>query len=132
MQVLLNIGLDNVPTDLSYTNGVLNPLRVRQILEVVQALRAAGFTAFKSKRVESDTEPTLVVNAMFTGHMVDFEASVGALSRALNQDCIAVYNERTGQGQLIGPRAAEWGPFNPEFFFLLDGTRLQEPVAKAA
>jgi hypothetical protein len=29
-----------------------------------------------------------------------------------------------GTGVLYGPKAEEWGPFNPEFFYLPDGTKL--------
>lgn len=43
----------------------------------------------------------------------------------LKQDCIAVYRELTGGGALVGPRADAWGPFNPEYFLLLDGRRLR-------
>lgn len=133
MQVLLNIGLDNVPVvGESFTNGVRNPAVVERLFTVIHALRAAGFKVQASKLLQSDTEPTLAARVLFCGHMTDFNQVLHDLSASLQQDCIAVYNPITGQGELIGPRAAKWGPFNPEFFFLLDGTRLQAPVAKAA
>ena len=34
----------------------------------------------------------------------------------LNQDCIAVYIPEQRAGLLVGPRAAAWGEFNPEYF----------------
>lgn len=133
MRFVLNIGLDNIPVvGESFTNGVRNPLVASRYITAIQAVRAAGFSVYKNKRVQSDTEPTLVAEVMFMGHLEQLHAKVTALSDLLQQDCIAVYNPITGQGDLIGPRAAEWGPFNPEFFILLDGTRLATPAAKAA
>lgn len=38
------------------------------------------------------------------------------LAEKLDQDCIAVLNESTGEGQLIGPRAYAWGEFNENYF----------------
>lgn len=62
-------------------------------------------------------EPTLVVylNADVTeSHM--HEDIVLNLSRILKQDCIALYNEDTQQGVLIGERASEWGTFDGSYF----------------
>lgn len=39
-----------------------------------------------------------------------------SLCRQYSQDCVAVYNPATGEGDLIGPRADAWRPFNPAFF----------------
>ena len=38
------------------------------------------------------------------------------ISVALSQDCIAVYNPRTGVGKLIGPAAGKWGEFDLGYF----------------
>lgn len=93
MQVILNIGLE------SKTHGKITP---------VTALSAARlrWLQIKSSAVHhSDTEPTLVLEcAAPEGILADVVAD---LARDLGQDCIAAYNERTQQGQLIGPRAAE-------------------------
>jgi hypothetical protein len=61
-----------------------------------------------------------------------FDNRTAMLAVALGQDCIAVWHADEAYGDLIGPKAAEWGPFNPEFFILPDGTRLAETAAKAA
>lgn len=114
----LNIGLNT-------TDGAIT------IEEARKTLRAYGFSILREALLESDTEPTLVAEVT-TG----FATTLAVLqllyqvSEELEQDCIAVYHELTGAGTLIGPRAAEWGPFNPEYFLLLDGRRLAE-VASA-
>lgn len=38
------------------------------------------------------------------------------LAEQYAQDCIAVWMEDKNRGMLIGPKAAEWGEFNPDFF----------------
>lgn len=115
MKLILNIGLD------------VNATQTLPVGAVQSALVAANISWSNHKVVQSDTEPTLVVEAD-----VDLWWKLERLSRTLRQDCIAVYNPNNGKGALVGDRAAEWGPFNPELFFLLDGTRLAQPAAKAA
>ena len=39
-----------------------------------------------------------------------------ALAEVMRQDCIAAWNEDNEVGALIGPKAAEWGAFNPNYF----------------
>lgn len=123
MRALLNIGLE------SSTLGKITPA------EVVAAARLHWLTVTAAKRVQSDTEPTMVLEVIMRGHdSVENTRTLRRLAEDLGQDCIAVYCRLpiANFGALVGPRAAEWGPFNPEFFFLLDGTRLQPPVSKAA
>ena len=38
-----------------------------------------------------------------------------ALAKTLEEDCVALRFE-TGCGVLVGPNAAKWGDYNPEFF----------------
>ena len=67
----------------------------------------------------SDTERTLVLTC------APLPATIAhALSVALDQDCIAVWDTAQQSGRLIGPRAADWGTFNPAFFILPNGERL--------
>lgn len=123
MQVLLNIGLE------SKTLGKIAPVTA------ISAARLNGLTVTRTAVVQSDTEPTLVLEVTMHGHdSVENTRTLRRLAEDLGQDCIAVYCQVpiANFGALVGPRAAEWGPFNPEFFFLLDGARLQQPVAKAA
>lgn len=111
----LNIGLN------SASAGTITAELARQILI------ANEFLIVRDTVLESDTEPTLV--AEVTSLNVNPRIILQLLYRVaedLDQDCIAVYRELTGGGSLVGPRASEWGTFNPEFFFQLDGTRLSE------
>lgn len=118
MQVILNIGLE------SKTLGKIAPVTA------LSAARLQWLTILNSAVVLSDTEYTLVLEV---NHFADVHGRVEALAADLGQDCIAVYYPGLRKGDLVDPRAAEWGPFNPEFFFfLLDGTRLAAPAAKAA
>jgi hypothetical protein len=55
-----------------------------------------------------------------------------APANELGQECIALYYPGAEFGQLIGPRAAAWGEFNPEFFLMPDGTRMAAPTSLAA
>jgi len=104
------------------------------VSQVVQAVERAGLRIAQINVHESDTEPTIVLRTP------DWDShAVATLSTVLGQDCIAVWHPlREGQpGELIGPKADEWGPFNPEFFLLPEGGRLadflpliaDEPVA---
>jgi hypothetical protein len=125
MSFILNIGLNgvHVPDDVA----LLYP--VAQSFVATRAARALNFKFVRSQLIKSDTEWTLVVEAQHTG---DAAACANWLAEALNQDCIAVYFPDTKLGQLIGPRAAAWGDFNPEFFFNLDGSRLSADSMKVA
>lgn len=81
-------------------------------------LRTGGAAITDWQVIESDSEPTLV--AALDGQL---EAEfLNTLSIALAQDCVA-YVGREG-GELYGPKASEWGPFNPAYFFTLAGERL--------
>jgi hypothetical protein len=73
--------------------------------------------------VQSDTEPTLVVRAVWQT-LGQLAGILWTLSHALGQDCVAVYRPDTGKGSLIGPKADAWGDFNPAFFIMPDGGRL--------
>lgn len=115
MEVILNIGLN------TNTGETLNHLTTLRQVATVADIRQFAL-------VQSDTEPTLVVAA----NVNDVDYTVKALSDELEQDCIAVYYPKTGHGKLVGEKAAAWGDFNPEFFFLLDGNRLDSGLAAAA
>jgi len=125
MQLILNIGLKS--NGRQYDAGL-----------AVDALRGTGLASILNRYtlVQSDTEPTLVVTCEFTptnsaGNAIPAQAAY-QVAAALNQDCIAVYSPHVAFGALIGPRAALWGAFNPEFFIMPDGTRLSQPAVKVA
>lgn len=115
MRATLNIGL-NVGDKVA----ALTPL------SVLAAIRWFGRQTLREAIVDSDTEPTLVVevDVPFSG------PSLAALSARLRQDAVAQWDGQ--RGLLAGPKAAAWGPFDPAFFFNLDGQRLATPQATAA
>ena len=115
---ILNIGLNTA-------DGAVTAEQARQVLA------ANEFLITRDAVLESDTEPTLVAEVISTAASPFVVLQLlHRVAEELDQDCIAVYRGLTGDGALIGPRAAEWGPFNPEFFLLLDGRRLSEVNAK--
>jgi hypothetical protein len=120
---LLNIGLANFPAEAGVSIG-------RRALFAARAMRAVGLLNLGAQIVISDTEPTLVVKMQASVDLPSNRSgnavrnAVFKLAEALNQDCIAVYPPIADKGELVGPRAAQWGEFNPELFFKLDGSRL--------
>ena len=110
MRLLLNIGLavDATPAIATHV--------ARQILIANDFILHGDGKVF-----ESDTEPTLVIEVSPDpcGQMDFRQVAVD-----LRQDCIAVYAPVTNRGMLAGPKAAEWGAFDPTKFLKLDGTRL--------
>ena len=120
MYLILNIGLD-----VEATRSIAADV-------ALQIVSANDFLVVKHAVHQSDTEPTLVVKV----RVFDFPAlawqKLKHIAIDLHQDCIAAYNPETGIGALIGPKAAAWGSFNPEFFILPDGNRLAGPAAQAA
>jgi len=79
-------------------------------IEAARALRAAGVKIKASEVRKSKTEQTLI--ATLDRPLTPEEAS--KVSVALHQDAIA---QRVGDaGELYGPKAEEWGPFNEKFF----------------
>ena len=123
MQIIFNIGLET--KDAAGNVIVLDP---EAVCEFVHELAGCGF---HGALLESRTEPTLVLefdHAELRQH-ASFTNVALKICERFNQDCVAVYNTTLEAGQLIGPRAEAWGEFNPEYFFLVDGTH---PVATQA
>ena len=114
MTTTLNVGL-NVGDKLG-----LHPLAV------LRAIRHAGGLPVRATVHESDTEQTAVVALAKPLS----PSALERLSSALRQDAVAQWDGV--KGLLVGPKAAEWGPFNPAFFLTLDGSRLAPEMARAA
>ena len=108
--LILNIGLarKNKPNT--------TPARVNAELD------SAGFIVNSSTVQNSNTEPTVVAVVIAPTLMVD--ERINAIAAEFGQDCIAVFDIRSGRGRLVGPDAASWGEFNPAFFLLPDGSLL--------
>ena len=115
MSYYLNIGL-NIP-------GTDKTLPLATVYAVVEHVLGERITVALA---ESDTEKTLVFlmpgDAVMGSELL--APMLSYLSGLLLQDCIAMMPEGDpAGGQLYGPKAAEWGPFNPAYFLLPDGTR---------
>lgn len=119
MEVILNIGLNGVPQEVDNVYSIGR--KIPAFETALTSVKCLNFKVITCAVVESDTEPTLVVRATHAG---DVRVCTTWLAEKLNQDCIAVYIPSKNEGHLYGPRASEWGDFNPEFFFMLDGSRL--------
>jgi hypothetical protein len=120
MRLTLNIGLD------------VNATSTIAAAVALEIAKANGMIVYTHKVIQSDTEPTLVIDGLYAGRMIDLTKHMHQIAADLQQECIAVYQPLRGVGHLVGPKAIKWGEFSPEFFFLLNGKRLQESSAKAA
>ena len=113
----LNVGMDIESTE------ALSAQVIREILVT------NGLLLGRDAVVQSDTERTLVIDVMPGPEITNpgrMHAALFLSAQDLRQDCIAAWNEQTRSGGLVGPRAAKWGAFNPEFFFTIEGKRLTQ------
>ena len=114
MNIELNIGLD-VP-------GANNTPASRDMLALrATAYLTAAFAGVATRRYESSYQQdgvTVTEAGMAVRLTVDrpVEWMIASLAAMLEQDCIGVLNTDTGAGVLVGPKAADWGDFNPEYF----------------
>jgi len=114
MNLELNIGLD-VP-------GASNTPASRDMLAMrATAYLTAAFAGVAVRRYESQyeqdgatvTEAGMAVR-LTAERPVDW--MIDSLAAMLEQDCIGVLDADSGAGVLVGPKASEWGSFNPAFF----------------
>lgn len=105
--ILVNIGL--------HVKGA-DPLTPRQ---VVAAISREGIMVQRYAVRQSASEPTLVaqLHRALTGNEAYWLAVI------LDQEAIA-QQTADGEGQLHGPKAEEWGPFNPDFFLTFEEVSL--------
>ena len=99
--------------------------------DVLTALMGHGITVFQHAVHQSATETTVVAAVELPRAPDERHAAahgdLGAVYRSaqqLDQDCIAVYDPAINTGVLVGPRAAQWGEFNPKYFLDLNGKYL--------
>jgi len=107
---LINIGLDTPDG-----RGISAP-------EAITMLKSIGVQVLSHSVHKSDTEQTVV--ARLSRALTPAEAN--DVSLKLRQEAIGQLVD--GKGELYGPKAAEWRPFDPARFLTTDGTRLA-PVA---
>ena len=98
------------------------------VVDVLLALEGHGVTVFRHAVHQSATEATVVAAVELPRAPDERHAAahgdLGAVYRAaqqLEQDCIAVYDPAIKQGILVGPKAADWGEFQPRYFLNLNG-----------
>lgn len=102
-RLTLNVGL-NIGETLALTEkGVLT------------LLGALGMDAEKSRVATSETEPTVVASVVTDLSPRATRNRVNQASALLGQDCIAI-RWSNGKGALVGPKAKQWGKFNPDYF----------------
>lgn len=85
---------------------------------VEEAVEQSGADIIRMSEHVSDTEPTLVLEIKEPLS----EAAAESLSAELGQESIA-QRLPDGSGELYGPSAPQWRPFNPDFFLMPDGSR---------
>jgi len=94
---------------------------------VVKALKQLGVEIQEQNVHAADTEPTFV--AKISRPLTEEEGN--KLSAQLRQDAI-IQQHADGTGVLLGPKAQEWGPYNPEYFLNSDGTRATASASSPA
>lgn len=108
MKFELNIGLDEAGEDNDRAARAVRVMRAKMYLrdycEKVISCEVVG-------DIGGAEEPCLYAEVL-AGNV---EALGFALSEALRQECVA-FQFPNGNGALVGPRAAAWGEFNPEYF----------------
>lgn len=113
MATLINLGLVRSAQSKIDPNGALN------VAAVYDCLTTLWGRSWKAWTYVSDTEPTLVIEVPAkVSH-----ATLLRLAHTFDQDCVAAYD---GEGIMAGPKAAQWGPFNPAYFIAPGGHRLDQ------
>ena len=101
------------------------PLNVATVADCLTSLWGRDWKAWTHM---SDSEPTLVIEVPASVS----HATLNRLAHTFDQDAVAAYDVAKGEGKLSGPRASEWGTFNPDFFLIPGGYRLSALVPSAA
>jgi hypothetical protein len=114
MQAIVNVELDEksgpgLPVEDRYA-AVLASVR-KFFTRSVGEIRKSTYTGPDGEASES----TAVITFEFHAPKSVILNALGQISRAFNQDCVAVlFND--GEGRLVGPEADRWGGFKIEYF----------------
>lgn len=129
MNIELNIGLDVAGGE----NGErMQNLRANRAVALLQASVYCS-NMLGARRGDSISEPTLIVLlGVSSGAEVRAQREIELISELLQQDCIAWYNATAYTGALLGPRAAAWGEFNPDYFLRFEADKPRALVLKRA
>lgn len=115
----LNIGL------LGATRGLIRAEDARA------AIVEAGLTLIASRVHHGADEAVLVAQVGCGATQRDVHRCAYRIAELLDQDCIAVwwpFHVLDNYGELIGPRAAAWGHFQPNLFRTMEGGTLTRPA----
>jgi len=120
MKFAINVGL--------HVSGGDNSASAVFARAVIAHLAIGGFIgsrgSYNDRQVyRGGQEPTLIVKGYLSKvSMPELENLLFELAISMQQACIAVAeldaDDKPVNGQLIGPNAAAWGAFNPDYFVL--------------
>lgn len=105
-----------------YEDGMLRTEEVidrvlDELTYITERARIRNF-GYKVDTALTGEETIVVWFSVLPQHEWRLMESLDYLSDELSQDCIAMYNVSTGQGDLIGPYDTVWGEFNLNYFIL--------------
>lgn len=116
----LNIGLFVTGGQNDYAAVANRAMKIDRTLNVLYGaaaiIRSKVVNALYEVEGEIDGEPTLVVSMSGKFSASALRGAIYEIARENEQDCIAVFEPESGRGALVGPKAADWGGFNPDFF----------------
>lgn len=115
----LNIGLNVAGSNNTAAQVAARAIKAVGLLDVLCAQCAVRTRVAEVEYSTPDgtaVEPTLVVSINGAIGSATLQGVVYGLAEELWQDCIAVFEPETGRGVLVGPKAADWGGFNPDCF----------------
>ena len=109
MTTTLNVGL-----------SVLGSHKIYSMAEALGVLAYVGVSPISVTAVGGGFEPTLV--AALDSPLTAYQAEL--ICSLLRQEAVAQWSPDAG-GEILGPDAAKWEPFNPDYFKQLsDNNRL--------
>jgi hypothetical protein len=117
----IRLRIDGQPEKNTPAAVVTRALKAVRLLDLLIGRNCLISTrAVDSEYVGPDAAPvvetTLLVNVAGEIPGTSLRNIVFAIAEELEQDCIAVYEPESGSGTLIGPKAVNWGSFNPDYF----------------
>jgi len=112
----LNIGLDIEGQPNEGPAITERDRAVRALLRHIDPQASMYRTDTSYQRDGETVHENVLVAKLADASYRQLDALGAALGAVFGQDCYAAYCPDTGDGQLIGPRADQWGEFNPAFF----------------
>lgn len=113
MRYFLNIGLEVSRHYADRAHGAERLVPGHVLAVIRTAIPTATVRRAQVLPANDKSEPTLVVDVHTSAPVSPMRWDV--LADELLQDAVAVVT-KGGPGELYGPRAAEWGPFNADYF----------------